>query len=256
VQNESQGKFQNISQALRQIFQNGRASLYKGFKWNLFGSAVKGSHGWMINNFANRIVENVMPQLPEDRSLTFPFAVGVITATIEGTLIITPLERMKTIEMTSNLLKHNGVIASIRQIHQEKGVKFFFTGLSSVVLRQITSWSSYLVFYDLYKSQIECLKKDETIAQTDKIFVAGLTGTSACFITAPVDFYKTQKQMVDSLPRDNTTLKNVLHLISKYGVKAFYSGFSSKAIRSSLSSIVIFSILDSTGSLPARMRIT
>ena len=254
VQCESQGRCQTIPHVFRQILQEGKSNLYKGFKWNLLISTVKGSHGWVLNNFANRLVTNFMPQIADEKSFKYPITVGIVTATMEGVFIITPLERMKTVEMTSNLFKQNKVLASTQQALKEKGAKFFFTGLSSVILRQIVTWTSYLCFYDLYKSKIEHAKNGGAITYRDKVFVAGLAGTSACLVTSPIDFYKTQKQMLDSLPTSNSTAKNVKYLISKYGLRSFFSGFSCKIVRSSLSSVVVFSILDYTNSLPKRMR--
>ncbi len=245
---EKQGTTASIMKNARDIFaQGGVKAFYKGLRWNLFLSAFKGSHGWVINNLSNRFVSLFIKE-SERKSLLYPASVSLVTAAIEGTFVITPVERMKTIEMTSE----KSVLSTLTYF-KKHGLPFFFVGLPSVVFRQSVTWTSYLCFYDRYKAMVENYKSFQCISLVDKIGVAALTGASVCLVNSPIDFYKTHKQMLDSLPEKNP-LENIKHLISKYGVTAFYSNLKIKVLRSSFSCVVIISTLDYTNTLPMNMR--
>ena len=250
VHSEAYGSTASITKNARQIIGRGGIwSLYKGFRWNVLLSFCKGSHGWVINNFSNRLIDSMIPNSKRD-SLLFSLSVSITTAVIEGTLIITPLERMKIVEMTSERSK----IVSAFHCFKNYGPQFFFVGLHSVVFRQSITWASYLCFYDKYKIALESYKSEKPITLINKIGVALLTGASVCLVNAPIDFYKTQKQMFYSLPK-NTSLENIKYLLSQYGLRAFYSNLRVKMLRSSFSCVVVMSTLDYAHALPRSMRI-
>jgi hypothetical protein len=246
---ETAGKTAGIMKSYQEIIsKEGITSLYKGFKWNVLLSTFKGSSGWLINNFSNRTMSEIVPQSLK-KSAIFPLSVGLMTAMIEGALIITPLERIKIIEMTTDSRSP----LSLAKIFKKHGPAFFFVGLQTVIFRQSITWCSYLCFYDFYKRKIE--KYSNAIPSTHGVAIAALTGSSVCFVNSPLDFYKTQKQMLHALPNKNM-FNNIKYLISKFGIQSFYSNLRIKILRSSFSCIFIVSFLDYMNALPLNMKVT
>jgi hypothetical protein len=241
VYSESRGKSVGLHKTFGKIITTGGYKcLYKGLRWNILLSVFRGSAGGALDNFSNRSVEHLIPY-SEGKSLIYPVAVGLTTATVVGSLIISPLERLKTLEMTSNIGENGDRFQFMRKLKKEP--RFFFVGLPSVLLWQSVTQVSYLYFYNMYRSRFEDYRASTNtlISNVDKIGIAALTGGSVCVINSPIDFYKTHRQMSDSLPKGTTTIENIKYLITKFGVRSFYSNFSTKLLRSSMSCIIIIS---------------
>ncbi len=110
----------NIRDAIASIWKQGQwESFYRGLKWNLISSALKGSFGWSLHNLSNRFVMSIYAQKdPKHPSFYFSVLVGAGVAFLETSLILCPLERLKTFEMTNH--------SKVNDYIKKKSLSFFF----------------------------------------------------------------------------------------------------------------------------------
>ena len=246
VHSEARGTTASVVRAAQEIFlQGGMGAFYKGLRWNLALAFFKGSCGWMVNNIAHRFV-SLFVKKPEEGFCAYSFSVGVVTGGM-GAFMITPIERLKILEMTSTRPS-----LSIGQCFRRHGPSFFFVGLSSVALRQSVTWAGSLYFYRRYKALAKEYTSRQSLLFVHKVGISLLTGASVCFVDAPIDFYKTHKQMLSSLHKKSPA-KNIKTLVSRYGVVGFYCNMRVKMVQSCFSYAVTLSVLDLTNTLPTSM---
>lgn len=240
-----------LKNALVSIWKKGKIKeFYRGLKWNIALSTLKGGCGWSIHNFSNRSVIAICPQKDPIRpSLFFIGTVGIFSAFLETSFILCPLERLKTVEMTKDKY-----LSMTRDHTRRKGLQFFYQGWSIVMLRQSCSWLSYLGIYQLLRQFFFEYNVDRPLSLKQKALLGGITGGLVASINAPLDLLKTHAQKANVLISEGT-VTFMRTILKKYGWKGIYNGLSMKIMRHSWSAITTLIILDHLQALPSNMKI-
>ncbi len=241
-----------VKNALMAVWKKGRwEALYRGFKWNIALSAFKGGFGWSIHNFSNSSMMIFYPQKdPKKPSFFFTTSVGVCTALLETSFILSPLERLKTVDMTTG----NKKISSTKDIIINQGARFFFQGWSLICLRQSCSWIVYLNIYQQLRQKLQIYNAYQPSSLKQKIVLGGCTGGLAAIINAPLDLLKTRVQKAGTAESKNILISSQV-IVKKYGIKGLYNGLTMKMVRQTWSCAVVLTILDRLEALPINMRV-
>ena len=210
-----------LATARQLVAAGGPRELYKGLRWNLLSSCCKAGTRWTLTASLYHAADTFVP--PPLRSQWFwsdSVAVAVAAALVETTFVLTPLESLRTLEMTTSLSKHRQVVRD--SINGRGLLKTLTAGWDRVFVRQLTSWVSYLVAYDQIKAVIignptpssdpskvvpHTPSKPATFAQKAAVGIG--TGAIACVFTTPLDMLRTQAQM-DSAPNAMRGLLSLL----------------------------------------------
>lgn len=244
TEQEAFPQLRGISAVTRSIYQKGGIqAFYSGIMPNLFLSSTKGAFGWTINNGCYRLMIRLSSKGSEKKyPYLFAGLLGVSSALVESVCLIAPLERVKTVQMTSS--------KSLKEHLKLEGPLFFVRGLKRVFLRQSVSWVTYLVFYQKIKNTL-IKNPQHPVMLWKKIQIGAITGAAVSLIVSPLDFLKTQAQKATFSVAEQ--MPNVYHLYKKYGIRAFYSNLKIKMIRTSWSSVVVVIVLDYFQALPGSM---
>jgi len=234
-------------QSIKSIHSKGGIpEFYKGLRWNLLIGVMKGASRWGLNNSLYRFYTTNF-----GNSSLVPVMVGVTGAAIETTLILCPFESLRTREMTT--FWKEGKVNMWHTITKIDGVKIFFRGWDSILLRQVVTWVTYLVVYDQCRNIALKSKGSMPLTWIDKILVGSATGFVACLLNTPFDMFKTQVQKDQPLKLQITSLARVLY--SQYGAYGLYSSLGTRALRSTWYSAVTLLTMDYLNALPSRMKL-
>ncbi len=252
VQQEAHPQCKTAKSALDAVLrEDGWRGIYTGLRWNVSLSALKGAFGWSIHNFCNRTVTALYPQenalFP---SLPFTILVGVSSAFIEASLILCPLERLKTVEMTYR----SNTQLKIGDLVRRGGWRFIYRGWNQVMLRQSCSWLTYLIAYQQLRQPLLNYNAQQPLSLKQKVLLGSVTGSIVACLNAPLDLLKTQAQMANA-PDSLNIFKISSSIFKEYGWKGMYNGLSMKLMRNTWSSVSVLLTLDYLGALPQNMRI-
>lgn len=250
VQQEASPNLNTMKKAARSILQTD--GFKPGFRWNLILSASKGACGWGIHNLCTKQLSRWYPQgNPTFPSFSFTLMVGGSTALIESTLFICPLERMKTIEMTTPALEKKQTFDATFF----KRAQYLFKGWRWTVLRQSCSWISYLGAYQHIRGRLLNYNEQATLSLPQKMLLGAGTGSLAACLNAPFDLMKTQVQKW--APSDRLKSRPTMTtLFQSHGWKGIYNALSVKLLRNTWSSLVVTLTFDYLNAFPQTMKIS
>jgi len=209
--------------------------IFKGFYAGFIPGAVRGIvkqiYRWplmlILPNFYNSIYSvEIKKKYPSIAKVTTGLTLAVV-----DTFVICPFERLKVYLQT----KRRDI--SLKTFYKENKVNLFnslFRGLSSLFLRQMTSWVSFLYsdykFKDLARSYLQVDKNTPLDSRT--LFLTSITiGITNVFIVMPLDMTKTLYQQHNE-EFANKKLRETMKIVyKKTGVKGFYYGWQPRLIQ-------------------------
>jgi hypothetical protein len=240
----------SMKNALSGVWKKGKwEGLYRGFRWNIASSALKGGFGWSIFNLSNRGISICFPPKdPKRPSFLFSTLVGTSAAFIETSAILSPLERLKTVSMTDH------VRLKVLERVQKEGLRFFYKGWTSVMVRQTGSWAAYLNVYQFLRQSLLTSNEDQPLSLQQKLILGGATGSLVATMTTPLDLLKTHAQKANTSSLESMT--SIAHaVVHKHGWKGLYNGLNVKILRQGWSTMITLVILDYLKALPTSMKI-
>lgn len=246
VQREIKPHISSNTEALCDIFRIGVKNFYRGFGLNLALSSLKGSFGWTINRISYDIVNHMSPSgAQKNNPLAFSAAIGVTTGCLEAVLFICPLNRLKTVKMSSE--------AQDKLWHLKTGgIRYLYKGLPETALKLSVNWMFCLGIYT--KINAALLEQDYISSRSIKRFVLGTaTGGLAALITAPMDLVISNIQKAG---QPQGTKEVFLLIYREHGVQGFYNGFTPKVLRAAATSAIVVYLLDFFNALPPNMEIS
>ena len=148
---------------------------------------------------------------------------GGVAGAVSRTLV-SPLERLKLLfQMQGVPPKYTGVIQGLRLIHKEDGIKGYFRGNLSNVIRITPASAFQFFFYDLYKKLFYDNRKD--LNPLERLGAGGMAGMTACVLTYPLDFIRARLTLQSS---SNTAYKGIAHgmvtVVRESGVRGLFRG--------------------------------
>jgi solute carrier family 25 phosphate transporter 23/24/25/41 len=111
--------------------------------------------------------------------------------------------------------KYTGVLQGLRLIHAEDGLKGFFRGNLSNVIRITPASAFQFFFYDLYKKVFFGERRD--LHPVERLGAGGLAGMTACLLTYPLDFVRARLTLQGAY-------KGIFHTMSTVVRESGYRG--------------------------------
>jgi hypothetical protein len=190
------------------IKRNGYKSFYRGIIPQLISINLRCSTRFFVFHNCNKITDSKIIS-------------GFLAGGLEGGLIMTPLEVIKT----RSIEKSNSSWNIAKEIFKNKGIKDFYHGLYATTLRQsIFQGTSFPVFF-----YFNNLLKQKNYNKYKSSIYSGLTaGICSVLLSNPVDVIKSKKQS------SNNRLNNLQVMIKIYfnqGFNGFYQGVSFRILR-------------------------
>ncbi len=148
---------------------------------------------------------------------------GGIAGAVSRT-IVSPMERLKLLfQMQGVPPKYTGVFQGLRLIHTEDGLKGFFRGNLSNVIRITPASAFQFFFYDCYKKLLYGDRKD--LHPFERLAAGGCAGMTACILTYPLDFIRARLTLQGG---KNVAYRGIWHglttVVKNEGTKGLYKG--------------------------------
>lgn len=213
----------------------GVSGFLKGSRWNISLSALKGGIGWTLNRIAYDVVSWTTPHYEKERPVVFSIAVGSTTGSLEAALFICPLNRLKTVEMSSK-----GKL-NVGDKLQKHGLGYFYKGFSTTAIRYSVGWIACLTIYNHLKEKV-----------THPMALGGLTGGCAAVVSSPMDTVISRLQQEHG---SRGALNDARHIYLNYGLRGFYQGFTPKVLRAGWNSAIVIYVLNLFNALPPNMQV-
>ena len=121
---------------------------------------------------------------------------------------------------------------AIRQVYQHQGLKGFYVGYTSLIMREIPFSSIQFPFYELLKlMQIKIKSKAEELPE-DQVTLGGIqlglsgsvAGAFAGFLVTPFDVLKTRLMTHDVKQKQLTMYACLRQIIAEEGLSGLYKG--------------------------------
>ncbi|KGP62571.1 ABC transporter substrate-binding protein [Legionella norrlandica] len=182
--------------------------------------------------------------MPEEiDKLQTPPAIGSFlkgaVASISDTLIVSPLENVKTVQMRTVASQDKPIkpLQAMRSIYHQRGLPGFFVGSTATLGKAFPSWFYLFMTYDAIKTK----REKQNFLST--ILWATAASVPVAFATTPLDVIKSQQQACNNGARQ--TIKETASQIYKnHGFSAFFRGFSCRLAHKSLSTAGAYMLFD------------
>ncbi|KAF7970605.1 hypothetical protein HWV62_23627 [Athelia sp. TMB] len=217
-----------FADAVRHVWRaEGVRGLWKGAGTSLV-MGVPASTCYMLTY--DHLLRNVLPSIIPYESLV-PMTAGILARTSITTLV-SPLELVRTnLQSTpkswDNPHTLRSVLASVRVLVREQGVRSLWRGLGPSLWRDVPFSGLYWASYESWKSFFQ--RRGQSGAWI--AFICGATsGISAALVTSPFDVLKTRRQasVMNSTPASmkaaSQTIPLILKIIKNEGPSALFAG--------------------------------
>jgi len=148
---------------------------------------------------------------------------GGIAGAVSRT-IVSPFERLKLLfQMQGHPPRYTGIWQGLKLIHAEDGMKGYFRGNFSNVIRITPASAFQFFFYDVFKKLLFGDRKD--LNPFERLGAGGLAGMSACFLTYPLDFIRARLTLQGG---KDVAYRGIIHgmtsVLKENGVRGLYRG--------------------------------
>lgn len=227
-------KPQSMTAILVQTFRDGKAvqTLYSGASSFCVANAAKSG----VRFFAFDRARSYMPHDAQTGkwSPTANLLAGAVAGTVEGVLVVTPGETLKTRIIEDRLRpKHEqfcGIVDAVRRIIRSDGPSGLYRGLIPVTLKQssnamvrFTSYNAILDFlHGAFKGRMDSVKP---------VLAGTSAGVVTVYATMPFDSVKTRLQAT-RMPNISTgTLACVAGMVRQEGILSLWRGTTPRLMR-------------------------
>lgn len=220
---------------------HGFKGFYSGFIPNGVRLAGKQMYRWPMMLGFPPFFQQILPvSLQQQYPTSVKTATALAIANFE-TLIVCPLERLKVYLMTADH-KGKGVFEFLKA-NKSSVIRALWQGTSAVWARQVTSWVSFLVADEKFKTweRQRIGKKELPFPSLLKVsFCVGAVNTLA---NMPFDVAKTQLQK-DRFMKNEGLFKTVYKIYQSYGVRGLYLGYQVRMAQYMLQSVFTVTLLE------------
>jgi solute carrier family 25 phosphate transporter 23/24/25/41 len=144
---------------------------------------------------------------------------------------VSPLERLKLLfqmQDKSTQVKYVGLVQSLSRIYKEDGVKGFFRGNFTNVVRITPTVAFQFFFYDIYKRLIFNHGPDtaaDAVQTVQRLICGGLAGSTACVLTYPLDFIRARLTVQTSQTmKYKGIVDGINQVVRAEGIRGLYRG--------------------------------
>ena len=160
-----------------------------------------------------------------------------------GSLVVTPVERVKCVMQASDAGRYASPAACIQELLGTDGMSGLLSrGLGATLLREIPAYGFYFVSYDLVKSAL--LSYGGVPAALIPLLGGAVAGAMAWIPVYPIDVVKTNIQVLSGEDGDLGFVGTAKELWATGGPFAFWDGLSPKLARAVVNHAVTFFVFD------------
>lgn len=237
--------------AVKTVKTHGVGGLYRGLTSLLIGTAPKASLRFTVFSQVSKFMQ-------DDKGKTSAFGTwfaGAMAGLTEATLVVTPVETMKTKlihDQNSASPRFRGLVHGITVVVKEEGIGGVYRGLVPTIAKQMGNQS---IRFSVYTKLKEVLNGGNPKAEVAgwKMMGAGFSaGAVSVFLTMPFDVVKTRMQGINA-SLYKSTFDCVRTIFVKEGLFAFWAGMLARLPRVALGQSIaltaydaIFQLLDVT----------
>ena len=216
TENKKNPRFSSIKTCAQyNIKHNGFLSLYRGLTPIILTNMPKVAIRFTSYNY---VTNNILT----DNTSTNKFMAGLMAGTIEGILVTTPAETLKTKLIISN----KPFIKGTSDIIKNEGILSLGKGVVPTVMKSASNQAVRFTVYEKYKSEVKRITQQEIT--TYQSFLGGtLVGIISVLFNNPIDVVKTKIQsgQFDSMS------KCILNMYNENGIVTFYRGTVPRLLR-------------------------
>ncbi|VVU95794.1 Mitochondrial carrier protein [seawater metagenome] len=158
--------------------------------------------------------------------------VSGISAGVAQAIIITPLQRLKTVALTDVQNKGSNTTGLFSKIIKEEGAKSLFKGLPPMIIKRSLDWGIRFGTISYLEKQIKLSKgEDYKLSNVEKIGIGFTGGIMSCF-TIPVDTWLANCQKHSDNKKNMSAIEVGKNMFAKNGFNAFTRGMTMRILHS------------------------
>lgn len=223
---------------------------YKGLTSPMVGAALENATLFLSYNTAQSSIKSVLNL--KELEMRHLVLCGAISGGF-ASFVLTPVELIKCKLQVENLYATNGqqtnITGLIKRIYLKEGIKGFWFGQTSTLLRECGGSASWFGVYELMTRFLKTQRlgrpttsKDENT--TIELLVSGASAGIAYNLSLfPADTVKSKMQTfsITNPGEGSLDFKSAINLIYKHGgIKGFYNGLGITLVRAVPANAVIF----------------
>ncbi|CAE7710565.1 SLC25A1 [Symbiodinium sp. KB8] len=210
------------------VAERGPLALYRGLTSLLLGTVPKTALRFTAFGFLKNAFRDEQGKLSALRTL----AAGMATGAVEASLVVTPVETLKTRlihDQNSAKPKYRGLIHAARVIGAEEGLGGIYKGWTPTMAKQMGNQGvRFLVFEEIKKAFAS--GDGAPMAFWGKFLSGGTAGLVSVLATMPFDMVKTRMQGLEAA-QYRSTLHCVQKVFAEEGLFAFWKGMAPRLPR-------------------------
>ncbi|KAJ3211122.1 hypothetical protein HK099_008094 [Clydaea vesicula] len=224
VRLQNSGEYRGVVHCLSRIVkEEGFTGLYKGMASPLIGVALINSLLFGVYGSAIRVFSKDETGNP---SLTAIACAGMTSVKIR-------LQNQRDLtHIPKGYPVYNGPIDCIKKIYASQGIKGYFRGLNSTILRETPSYGAYFASYEFLCRQL-IPDGNYDVPSFRLLLAGGFAGVCGWIVTYPFDVIKTRLQSVEQ--EIKPTYKGVFDcykkLVAAEGSRVLWSGLGAACVR-------------------------
>ena len=210
--------------AKQQVIRHGPIGLYRGYlPALLFAMPKAGVRFGAFQFFQNNMIK-ITTKDKDDPLLRL--GAGMLAGGIEGALVVTPQDTIKT-----KLIELNTTVGrGMKHMYRHGGIKSFYQGVFPTIIKQSSNQGLRFWTYGVYRDFITKGDKNYKMSTIQAIGGGLCAGTCATCLNNPLDMIKTRMQGV-SAKEYNGAFDCVKKVLKNEGPLAFYKGLFSRLSR-------------------------
>jgi len=198
----------------KMVLKEGFMSLFRG----LSGLACVALPRFALMFHSNTVARNLLMKPDQKNNYPRVMLSGAFSQLLVVPLIVAPLERIKVIMQTNS--KVQGQWACFKNILFTEGIRGVFKGTLVTFARDMPSFATYFVVYDLMRHKFKESRID--LGPVGITIVSGATaGIAGWMIAMPADVIKSRHQASEN---SKSALTTAVQLFKSQGIRGFFLG--------------------------------
>lgn len=216
--------------------------LYRGFGPAVAASAPSAAAFFGTYDYAKRALE---ARVSDKRQLPLAHMAAAALGDVASSTVRAPFEVVKQRLQAG---AHGGSArVAIRSIWQSQGVRGFFAGYGSLVVRELPFDAIQFPLYEFLKGRWKKAAGGRTLRTWENSACGSVAGGVAAAITTPLDVVKTRiMTQAANDPRYLGIVHGLRKIAREEGVRALYSGIAPRVVWISVGGAVFFGAYEAT----------
>lgn len=155
---------------------------------------------------------------------------------------VNPIMVIKTRNEVLGFNSYKNILDAVKKIKKEEGIKGFYSGLKTTLLKDVPASGLFYMLYELIKNEIISFGVENI--QIQAIFSSSLTSLVLVLLTNPLEVIRTRQQYQHFSSNLNHEYSSVFQGIKKIykfdGINGFFVGITPRLMKKGLGSIIVW----------------